>query len=293
MVRGEMRIGESTSVESFLSANNWYARCNLLLDRTESQNDSPIDKPSLSVIILNRNNRTVIERCVGSMLQFSSRYGYEIIVVDNQSSDGSFEFLQERYGDRIGLLRNSRNGCSSGRNLGIAHARGDLLLFVDSDQWAVSQRWLDAPLALLERQRHIGAVGWSGGWFDPDMVGGPITSDLAHGGISPAQLYRSDIAYLATSGLLVRREALQGALSFDEAYDPTCYEDTDLSLQIRDQGFELAYCPYMNLSHLPHQTTQAGSESHWKLMDHNGAYFEHKWRKRNPRLLQFYLPISA
>jgi GT2 family glycosyltransferase len=124
------------------------------------------------------------------------------------------------------------------------------------------------------------------------MVGGPITADLAHGGIPPAKLFRTDIAYLASSGMLIRREVLGGNQSFDEAYDPTCYEDTDLSLQIRDQGFELAYCPYMNVNHLPHQTTQAGSDSHWKLMDRNGAYFEHKWRKRNPRLLQFYLDLE-
>jgi GT2 family glycosyltransferase/glycosyltransferase involved in cell wall biosynthesis len=289
VVRGETTVAGSASVGSFSFANNWYARCNLLLDHVESQpNDSP-KHPTVSMIILNRNNRQVIERCVDSMLRYQKRYGYEVIIVDNASSDGSFEFLQQHYVDRIMLVRNSRNGCSSGRNLGIAHASGDLLLFVDSDQWAVSERWLDAPLAVLERQRHIGAVGWSGGWFDRDMVGGPTTTDVERNGIEPAQLYRTDIAYLASSGMLVRREVLRGDQSFDEAYDPTGYEDTDLSLQIRDQGFELAYCPYMNLNHQPHQTTHYGSASHWKLMDRNGAYFEHKWRKRNPRLLQYYL----
>jgi GT2 family glycosyltransferase/glycosyltransferase involved in cell wall biosynthesis len=288
VVRGEIPL-ESAATNAFSSANNWYTRCNQLLDSIEAGvHELPRDQ-HISIVILNHNNRGVIERCIDSMLQFRDRYGYEIIVVDNQSSDGSYELLQDRYADHILLIRNTRNGCSSGRNLGIQRANGNLLLFVDSDQWAVSQRWLDTPLTVLERHRNIGAVGWTCGWFDPDMVGGPIAPDLPHGGIEPAQVYRSDIAYLGSGGMLVRREALSGSRSFDEAYDPTCYEDTDLSLQIRDQGYDLAYCPYMNLNHLPHQTTRYGSDSHWKLVERNGAYFEHKWRKRNPRLLQFYL----
>ena len=76
---------------------------------------------------------------------------------------------------------------------------------------------------------------------------------------------------------------------FDEAYDPTCFEDTDLSLKIRNAGYELAYCPYMSIMHLPHQTTNSGTESHKKLMSRNGAYFADKWKKSNPKLLEYYL----
>lgn len=288
VVRGDEHISVGRGQE-FASANNWYARCNVLLDQVELETDDPALGQSISVIVLNRNNGKVITRCIDTLLQTRQRYDYEVIVVDNQSTDGSYETLQDRYAQEITLLRNSRNGCSSGRNLGIEHARGKLLLFVDSDQWVVSKRWLDAPLLVLAQNRHVGAVASSGGWFYPDKVGGPITAYLPHGGIEPAALFRTDIGYLATAGMLVRREALSGSKPFDEVYDPTCYEDTDLSLQIREQGFELAYCPYMNLHHLPHQTTQSGSDSHQSLMERNGSYFERKWRERNPKLLEYFL----
>lgn len=293
VVRSEEGI-DTGAGPTFAAANNWYARCNHLIDLIEPVEPvEPADVRSslhsISIVVLNHDNRKVIERCVDSLLAFRSRYDYEVIVVDNQSTDGSCEFLSEHYGDAIVLVRNERNGCSSGRNLGLRHASGDLILFVDSDQWVVSARWLDAPLAVLHEHRRIGAVGANGGWFYPGSVGGPITAYLAHGGIEPGILFRTDIGYLGTSGMLVRREALNGETSFDEFYDPTCYEDTDLSLQIRDQGFELAYCPYMNLNHIPHQTTQSGSESHSRLMERNGAYFREKWHARDPRLMEYYL----
>src|SRR5262249_33903073 len=157
------------------------------------------------------------------------------------------------------------------RNLGVRRASGDTILFLDSDQWAVSTRWLDAPLAVLRSERNIGAVGWGGGWFYPDTIGDLISAHLPHNGVDPALLFRTDIGYLGTCGMLIRREVFEATDGFDENLDPTCFEDTDLSLQVRDAGFELACCPYMNIVHLPHQTTQANSPGHLQLMQKNGT----------------------
>ncbi|KJZ85193.1 hypothetical protein ClosIBUN22A_CONTIG8g00212 [Clostridium sp. IBUN22A] len=72
---------------------------------------------------------------------------------------------------------------------------------------------------------------------------------------------------------------------FDEYYDPTCFEDTDLAFQIKDLGLKIAYTPYLSLMHLPHQTTKSGSNGHSKLMDKNGGYFKEKWNEKNPDIL--------
>ncbi len=289
-VQGQLAVdGDVEAGMAFAQANTWYARCDLLLDLVAPEVSQPCAPPPLTVIVLNHNNRTTIFRCIDSLLSFRDRYHYDIVVVDNQSTDGSYELLRERYQDTIVLLRNARNGCASGRNLGLARATGQLVLFLDSDQWALGKRWLDAPLAVLKQQRNIGAVGWTGGWFYRDQIGGPTTEDLPQRGVGPAILFRTDVGYLGSGGLLVRREALNGVDSFDEYYDPTCYEDNDLSLQIRDRGFELAYCPYIGVGHLPHQTTKAGSDAHTALMKRNARYFFDKWKKRNPSLLtRFY-----
>jgi len=278
---------EIVSTEEFIGKNNWYSRCAELIEYFEKEESK---FPSVSVIVLNYNNKKVIERCVKTLLAHNRRYNYEVIVVDNGSTDGSYELLQENYSDKIKLYKNSVNGCSSGRNLGAANATGEYIIFLDSDQWIVSDYWLDSALDLMENDVNIGSAGWNAGWFEPGKTTGPIVDYLPNRGLeSSAIWYKTDIAYLATSGMIMKRELFEAIGGLDEFYDPTCFEDTDLSLKIRDYGFELAYCPYMAIMHLPHQTTQSGSARHTQLMERNGKYFWDKWMERNPKLLEYYL----
>lgn len=283
-VEADWEIQDTTT---FIAQNNWFARCNDLLKYSAQQKNRI---PSISVVVLNRNNMNVIFRCVSSLLAFNEKYNCEIVVVDNDSTDGSYEKLAEEYGDRIVLVKNGKNGCSSGRNLGVKHATGEMICFLDSDQWVVSEGYLDNALDILRRQDFIGAVGWTGGWFTPGQLAGPIADYLPNHGLElPQQLYRTDIAYLGSGGMLMRRELFDKIEGFDEFYDPTCFEDTDISLKIRNAGYELAYCPYMSIMHLPHQTTNSGSKQHTQLMERNGTYFTDKWKKINASLLEYYL----
>lgn len=271
---------------AFLKENNWFSRCRELL-ALDNRKEKNLEK--ISVVVLNYNNMEVIRKCVDSLLMYNGRYSYEIIVVDNGSTDGSFEMLKKEYDGRIRLLRNDRNGCSSGRNLGVKNATGDILCFLDSDQWVIHDYWLDSALELLETEEKIGAVGWGAGWFGLQKIAGMTVDELECRGIKYASVwYRKDIAYLGTDGMLMKKALFEEIGGFDEFYDPTCFEDTDLSLKIRNAGYELAFCPYIGIKHKPHQTTNAGSEKHKALMERNGTYFEEKWQKINSRLLDFY-----
>ena len=102
-------------------------------------------------------------------------------------------------------------------------------------------------------------------------------------------MFRTDVAYLGSGGMLMKRELFEKIGGFDESYDPTCFEDTDISLKIRDAGYELAYCPYMAIMHLPHQTTDSGSKGHLKQITKNSELFLTKWQKQNPKLLEYHL----
>ena len=282
------REDELVSSDEFIAKNNWYSRCAEIIEYFDKENCRKDSK--ISVIVLNYNNKKVIERCVRTLFNHNRRYDYEIIVVDNGSTDGSYELLEEKYSDRIKLLKNSVNGCSSGRNLGAANAEGEYLFFLDSDQWIISDYWLDSAIDLIENNVNIGAVSWNAGWFEEGKTSGPIVEYMIDRGVeSPIVWYRTDIAYLATSGMLMRADIFKAVDGFDESYDPTCFEDTDLSLKIRDYGYELAYCPYMSVMHLPHQTTQSGSAAHTQLMEKNGKYFWNKWTEKNRKLLEYYL----
>ena len=85
----------------------------------------------------------------------------------------------------------------------------------------------------------------------------------------------------------MKKEDFYAIEGFDTAYDPTCYEDTDISLKIRNIGKELYYCPYLGIIHLPHQTTKNGSKGHRLLVNEKGEYFSAKWKQKNPELLKY------
>ena len=278
------------AAEAFTAANTWDNRVQGILDAVypvEAQRCDERFYGKISVVTLNYNNKNIIDKCVATLLRCRDRYDYEIVVVDNQSKDGSYEQLQERFGDKINLVRNTKNGCSSGRNLGVKVSKGEFIVFLDSDQWVSGRYWLDGYFDVYNRVPDFGAVGWAGGWFNKEGAAIYSTEYFPYRYMPPVGLCRKDIGYLATCGLMMERKLFDEIGGFDEFYDPTCYEDTDLSLLIRHAGKELYHCRSVGVNHLPHQTTKSGTEGHKRLLDEKQQYFTAKWRRLNPKLLNY------
>ena len=272
----------------FILKNDWYARCSKLIDNLE--NDGKCLKEfydNISIIILNYNNKNIIENCINSILKFNERYNTEIIVVDNQSTDGSYELLKEKYKDKIKLYQNTKNGCSSGRNLGVSKTDKKYIMFLDSDQWILHKYWLEPYIEILAKDKNVGALGWAAGWFNKDGYSYHVVDSFPYKYMPPIGLYRCDIGYLGTGGMILKKDLFDKLEGFDLYYEPTCYEDTDLSLKIRNNGQELAYTTYLGVGHLPHQTTKSGTKEHDSLIKSKGDYFISKWKKINPKLLKY------
>lgn len=278
---------DKDAADRFINQNSWYYRVSMMQKALGEGGVSGLNG-KLSIIILNYNNKNVIFRSINSLLQYKENYNYQIIVVDNSSTDGSYEELQSKYtrGEII-LCRNSKNGCSSGRNLGASQATGEYIMFLDSDQWVTDGNWLQAFEQVMQAHEDFGAIGWAAGMFSPSGASGPRLDRLPYRYLPPHMLCRSDIGYLGSGGMLMRADLFKEIEGFDTAYDPTCYEDTDISLKIRDHGKELYYCTYLGVIHLPHQTTNAGSEAHKSLTREKRDYFIDKWKKKNPDLLKY------
>lgn len=281
-------VVDKEAADAFIDENTWFHRISMMLQTLDVEHESTVLKDKLSIVILNYNNKNVIFKCVNSLLRYQARYNYEIIVVDNGSTDGSFEMLQERYSaGEILLCRNEKNGCSSGRNLGVTKATREYVMFLDSDQWVTNPYWLKAYEEIIEIHPDFGCIGWAAGFFNPSGVAGHIVDFYPNRHMPPQMLCRTDIGYLGSGGMLMRIEDFKNIEGFDVAYDPTCYEDTDISLKMRNYGKQLYYCPYLGVIHLPHQTTNAGSEEHKNLANQKRDYFTNKWKKINPKLLKY------
>ena len=241
---------------------------------------------NISVVILNYNNKKVIFNCLDTLIKYNKKYNYEIIVVDNQSIDGSYEKIKDNY-KNIKVYQNNKNGCSSGRNIGIKNSTKKYIIFLDSDQWILNENWLDNYIEIFKKNKNVGAIGWTGGFFNNKGYSYHTVNNFIYNYMPPAGLYRNDIGYLGTGGMMTTKNLLNKVGNFDEKYDPTCYEDTDISLKIRNEKKEILYCPYLGVGHLPHQTTNSGSEEHNKLIYEKGTYFVNKWKKINPKLLEY------
>lgn len=278
--------------DTFITKNNWYARCTDILDTLFTENSKKADKKiynNLSIIVLNYNNKQVITRCIDTLLMYNSRYNYEIIIVDNQSTDGSYELLEKKYKGKIKLIKNQKNGCSSGRNLGVENSTKEYILFLDSDQWILNKYWIDNYINLILNDNNIGAVAWNAGWFNNEGRAYKVVDGFGFRYMEPNILARKDIGYLATCGFMMEKQLFEKIKGFDINYDPTCYEDTDLSLKIRNSGKEIYYSTYLGVGHLPHQTTKSGSAEHTKLINKKADYFYKKWSKQNKKLLENYI----
>lgn len=93
-----------------------------------------------SIIIPNYNNEKYIEKCINSVLNQTYK-NFEIIFVDDMSSDNSYEIIRElkdnsNYWQQIKIIRNASKRYNGGsRNVGLTKATGDYILFIDSDDW--------------------------------------------------------------------------------------------------------------------------------------------------------------
>lgn len=277
--------------DRFIFNNSWFSR----LDKIVSLAEISEFKNSVSAIILIHNNKSIIGRCLESLLLHCSSYLKEVIIVDNESIDGGAEFVQENF-PQVHVVRNSVNGCSSGRNLGVQAASGEFLAFFDSDQWFTSAACFEEALTILNREANVGVVGWAGGWFEAgrDDLGGMIADycpNRAMNDIAIQRGYRSDIGYLGTGGFFVPKSVFDATEGFDVSYDPTCFEDTDMSFQIKKLGFNVCYRDLTGIRHQPHQTTKASSQSdtYAKLFKRNAEYFKKKW-SGHPEFFSDYFP---
>lgn len=275
------RLGNTVGVEdyAFVSRHAWLGHVERLMQ--------PAYPPSVSVVVLIYNNRRIIERCVSTLLEHAGQWLQEIVVVDNKSSDGGAELVESLYADnpKVKLVRNTENGCASGRNLGVKHSTGEYIAFFDSDQWVTSPSCFAEATAIMAADKGIGTIGWNAGWFDPlrDDLGGPISDYLPNRGMNAeAKIkgYRDDIGFLGTSCMFIRRELFDRLEGFDTFYDPTCFEDTDICFQVKKAGYSVTFRDLAGVRHQPHQTTGAseGSERYKRLFNRNAAYFREKWK---------------
>jgi GT2 family glycosyltransferase len=252
-----------------------------------------------SVITLCHNKLACTQRCLTALLRDSvADAPWELLVVDNGSTDGTGAWLERdlvacgrAVNVPVRVLRSDVNiGCSPARNLGIAAATGDYLVFVDNDVTPCTRRWLPGLRAVLEADPVAGMVG-------PKMIypTPPYAIQCAGVGVStrghicfrgrgqpnddPRFNQRQPVQSLISACLMVRAELIRAHGGFDKAFHPVQFEDFDLCYRLRELGWQAIYEPGVAMYHFESVTTQ-GSPTicNAAVVVRNGLIFQQRWR---------------
>jgi len=255
--------------------------------------------PDLSVILVSFNDWIHLEKCLHSLLAVPPEKNMEIVVVDNNSSDGSPDLVENRFPD-VKLIRNKKNlGFARASNLGIRASAGEFVLFLNIDT-DVNIQALNVLLEKIRENPSIGAVG-------PTLLSGQKTYQVSFGkrvdffsefiqkgffNLYYAKKLKSDnkvrdVGWLSAACLLARRKALEEAGCFDENYF-LYFEDIDLCYKMRQAGWTLRFLPQEHIIHIGGTSTSAVKNSSRYHYRKSQIYF---YRKHNSRLSQGLLRI--
>ena len=221
----------------------------------------------VSVVVLNFNGTKFIEKCVGSLLA-SDHPNFEVIVVDNASTDGSLECLAA-FGERVRIIRNAANLLSApGLNQGIKAALGEIVVLLDLDA-EVRSDWLMRLVEPIEGDSRVAVTGSKLLFGDGRTIqhaGGTIGNNgfTEHGGYGHTDGALDDhlpreVEFVTGASIAIRRSVLDdlgGGL--DEMF-PFYYEEVDLCWNVRRLGHKVVYVPQSVAIHHESGTMGRGS----------------------------------
>ncbi len=197
-----------------------------------------------SVVIPTYNRLPILAKCLRALEQQRLEtqtpiQGYEIVVVDDGSTDGTLEWLAARAAEFPHVLTHSQDhqGPAAARNLGVHQAKGDTVIFIDSDL-VVTENFLQSHAdALLKGQENLGS--------DRLFTYGAVinTCNFDNPTAEPYKVTDYSAAYFATGNVAIARHWLLEAGLFDTGFQLYGWEDLELGVRLKQLGLKLIKCP--------------------------------------------------
>lgn len=235
---------------------------------------------SLSIIIVNFNTPDLTIECVEKINKHTKNINFEIVIVDSNSSDGSFEILSNKFKniEKIKVVKMRENlGFGMGNNFGVENSTGENILFINSDAF-VNDNAIKTSLDYLLKNKNIGIVGpmllnkdgsiqATGGYF-PNLLNVfswmtiqdlPLIDYL----IKPFHPHKTklktkndnfyfeerELDWVTAAFLMTKRDVFEKVKGFDKDYFMYT-EEVDLCYKIKKLGFKVVYIPDAKVTHL-------------------------------------------
>lgn len=212
--------------------------------------------PKVTVVIPVYNQFKHTYHCLQSLARLADTTEFEVIVVDDCSTDETAELIHNISGIRY--QRQSKNGgfiesCNTGAKL----ANGQYLLFLNNDTEVLSG-WLDELMLTFEQQPEAGLVGSQLLYPDGRLqeAGGIVFNDASgwnYGRLdapeAPEYQHLREATYISGASIMIAKHLFIQLGYFDQRYKPAYYEDTDLAFAVRQAGLKVFYQPLSQVIH--------------------------------------------
>ena len=235
-----------------------------------------------SIVILTYNKLDYTKLCIDSIRKFTDRGSYEIIVIDNGSTDNTRQWLAGQE-DILSILNSENKGFPGGCNQGIEKAAGDNILLLNNDI-IVTSHWLENLVKALYSSEEIGAVG-------------PISNSVSNfqrintsyktieemlsfaRTINKADCSKWEYRMkLVGFCLLIKRSVVDKVGLLDENFFPGNFEDDDYCCRIMDAGYKLLLCRDTFIHHFGSVSFGEKKAEFRQLLLRNEEKFTDKWR---------------
>lgn len=235
----------------------------------ECYGDHPDDKIDLSIIIVNRNTKDLLKNCLNSIYQTINNLIFEIIVVDNASSDGSVEMLESEFPSVIRIINQENKGFGAANNQAFSVMKGQYALLLNSDTVltadAVNKLWnfcdtnekagiVCGQLLNADGSKQNSIASFPGLLM---LVANTSLLELLFPHRFPSKRYKhtSPIEVESAIGacMIIRKKALDATGFFDERYF-FFFEETDLAFTMRLKGWKIYHVPDAFIYHLQGQS---------------------------------------
>jgi GT2 family glycosyltransferase len=238
------------------------------------------------VIVLTYDNLAFNRLCLASVLQNTDYPNYELIVVDNASTDGTVAELQRLAGQypQVRVILNDHNaGFGPGNNQGLAAATGDILVLLNNDT-IVPRGWLTRLARHLADPR-VGIVGpATNRTCNEAQINLAYKTYGEYEAVERAQREQFEgERYPVRMPMMFcaawRRDTLERLGSLDEQYEIGLFEDEDYAIRARSQSLQLYWTPEVYVHHAYHASIGklVPSGEYIRLFKENQGKFEAKW----------------
>lgn len=284
-LNGDDTLASAKECAEFAFNNSWKSRFDEIYGYIKKA------VPLVSIIVLTYNNLEYNKLCIESILEKTAYQNYELIIVDNNSTDGTREYLNkliERKTDFLKVYLNNENiGFAGGNNLGIKNSSGKYVLLLNNDT-IVSRGWVTSLVKHLEQNPDLGMIGPV-----TNSIGNEAKINANYNNIEEMNRFAYNYTLrhinerfenprsLPMFCIMIKTDVIHKCGLLDENYKIGMFEDDDYAESVRTCGYRLAIAEDSFIHHFDGGSFKSlDDEKYREIFETNKKIFEKKWNKK-------------